>query len=152
MQDYFTPTLLKYGNRNKQYNTRPFKFKFLLGGPIETKSDSISYIMSLFSWNIRAGNLQEAFTYLPDTIKSLSYNHSVAIITIQFYFYEVDFQADHASGSTGLQLIPNCILVVLKNGTIQYFRVYRKGIACHKFLRDPNKINKFTRKLFDKLK
>jgi len=65
MQDYFTPTLLKYGNRNKQYNTRPFKFKVLLGGPIETKSDFMSYLMSLFTWNIRAGNFQKAFSIYP---------------------------------------------------------------------------------------
>lgn len=151
LQYYFESSKVKYGTRNEYYDIRPFKFKFTLGTTKDIMSDSISYIMSLFSWNIRAGNLQKAFAYLPDSILNLSYKRPLAILTNEFYFYDIDFQAHYASGSTGLQFRPESFIVILKNGNIQYFRGYRKGIAYHKVLKNPSFIDKFTIKLLDKL-
>ncbi len=149
---YFTTVFLEYGNRNSNYNIRPFVFKFPLGSTEKTKSDTISYIISSFSWNIRADKIEEAYKYLPDSVLALSYLQPVAILTNDFYFSDIPFRAAYASGSTGLQFRPETFLIILKDGKIAYFRGYRRSLMYRKIEKNPEFINKITHKLFDRLK
>jgi predicted SnoaL-like aldol condensation-catalyzing enzyme len=148
---YLTTDYFNYGIRNSNYNIRPFIFKFLIGSTKDRKSDSISYIMSNFSWNIRAGNIEEAYKFLPDSIKKLSYLQPIVVLTNHFHIYDIPFRAAYISGVTDLQFIPETFLIILKDGEIAYFRGYRRSIKYKKLEKNPEFINKFTHKLFDKL-
>jgi hypothetical protein len=152
VRKYFSTELLKYGNRNSHYNHRPFVFKFLLGSTEKIESDSISFIMTSLSWNIRAGKIQEAYNFLPDSIVKLSYHLPVVVITNDFYFFDIPFRAAYISSSTGLQFSPEVFIVIIKEGKVVYFRGYRKSLYYKKVEKNPDFIGRFTHKLFDKLR
>jgi hypothetical protein len=107
--------------------------------------------MANLSWNIRAGKIKAAYKFIPDSIHEQSYFRPVALLTNHFYFTDVPFRADYASGSTGLLFRPETFLIILKDGEIAYFRGYRRSIKYKKIEKNPEFINKFTHKLFDRL-
>jgi hypothetical protein len=149
---YFVADFVMFGNRNSNYNQRTFKFIFKNGYKEETESDSISYVVTDFSWSVRDGKFEEAFKFLPDSVIMLSYQKPVAILTNRFRFFDISFRAAYASGTTGLQFVPLTNLIILKEGKIAYFRSYRRAVYYKKIERNPGFIYKFTVKLFDKLK
>jgi hypothetical protein len=151
LKEYFSVERIDIGPKDSLFKFRPFKFKILLGGPETTLSNLNDYNIAKFTWNIRAGKMEQGFEFLPETIKKLSQERPVAIFTSNFFFYGVSFQAGYAQGSTGLQVIPDCLLVILSKGEVLYYRNYRKRYGYEKFERRRESKEKFTRKLFDKL-
>jgi hypothetical protein len=149
---FFAPDFVKYGSRNTNYNQRTFIFNFPWGHKEKTFSDSVSYILTHYAWNIRAGKIEEAIKYLSDSIRMLSYKQPLAIITNRFRIFDIPFRAAYISGVTDLQFIPETFLIILKDGKIEYFRGYRRSLKYRKIEKNPDFINKFTHKLFDKLK
>jgi hypothetical protein len=147
----FSTEILHFGNRNSNYNHRPFVFKFPFGSTEKIESDSISFLMASLSWSIRAGIDEEVYKFIPDSMFKWSINKPIALLTNHFYFFDVPFRAAYASGSTGLQFRPETFLIILKDGEIAYFRGYRRSLKYKKIEKNPEFINKFTQKLFDKL-
>jgi len=148
---FFAVDFVKYGSRNTVYNQRTFIFKFPWGHKEKTFSDSVSYIITHFAWNIRAGKMEEAIRYLSDSIRMLSYKQPIAIFTNRYKIFDIPFRAAYISGVTDLQFIPETFLIILKEGEIAYFRGYRKSMKYKKIENNPDFINKYTHKLFDKL-
>jgi hypothetical protein len=148
---YFKPKVFEYGYRHAYWGVRPFRFKVLLGGTEEVKSDTASWQLSNFTWNLRAGDTKKAFEFLPDTLLQLSYNKPVVIFTNDFFFFERSFQAGFASGTTGLNVIPNCVITILINGEPSYVRSYRKNSKAEKLLNNSRRVENVNLKLFDKM-
>ena len=67
------------------------------------------------------------------------------------YFGEKSFLSGYAEGSTGMQVIPDIICVIIKNSEVVYFRSYHKRLQYLKVKDKPDKLMKINRKLFDKL-
>jgi hypothetical protein len=107
--------------------------------------------MSNFTWNIQAGKIEEAYKFLPDSILALSYRLPLMVLTNDFYFFDIPFRAAYITSSSGLQFVPKSFLILLKEGKIAYFRGYRRSLYYRKIEKNPEFINKFTQKLFDKL-
>jgi len=135
------------------YSIRRFNFKVgLLGKYEKIKGDSISWLLSKFTWHTRDGKPDSAFKYLPDSIYNLSYTYPIVIITNNFFFFEKGFVSGYAEGSTGLRIVLSLICTVLKNGKIIYYRSYRKAFPYFKIIDDKEKLISINQKLFDKLK
>lgn len=149
---FFTAKKVIYGKRGEKQEVRPFRFKILLGGPEEINADTTSYMLAKFTWNIRAGKKEEAMKYIPDTLLQLSNSKPVLIITNDFHFYEMEFQSYYASGTTGMNFIPDCLLVVLYKEEIQYFRGFRKRYKLEKVFNNHSIIENITLQIFDKIK
>jgi len=135
----------------RSYKVRPFKFKVLLGNTTEVKSDSLSWLLSKYTWLIRLGLQDSAKAFLPDSIAALSYTKPVLIISNDFYFYEKSFFSGYAEGSTGLNVIPAMNIAIISKENVIYFRTYRKRFKYMKIKDDPQQIMNIHRKLFDKI-
>jgi hypothetical protein len=131
-KEYFVTDFEKYGGRNTNYNQRTFIFNFSGGHKEKTFSDSVSYVITHFAWYIRAGKIEEANKYLPDSIKMLSYKQPIGVFTNRFRIFDIPFRAAYISGVTDLQFIPETFLIILKDGEIAYFRGYRRSIKYKK--------------------
>jgi hypothetical protein len=135
----------------RTYEMRTFKFRVFLGTSESVKADSTSWLLSKFTWHIRAAQPDSAKRYLPQSIYELSFSSPVVIITNDFDFFEKQFVSGYAVGSTGLQFIPDMICAILKKGEVVYFRSYRKRLQYFKVMEDRNKLIAINEKLLDKL-
>lgn len=135
----------------RTYEMRSFKFRVFLGTSESVKADSISWLLSKFTWHMRAAQPDSAKRYLPQPIHDLSFSRPVVIITNDFDFYEKQFVSGYAVGSTGLQFVPDMICAILKNGQVIYFRSYRKRFQYFKIIDDRNRLIAINEKLLDKL-
>jgi hypothetical protein len=141
VKSIFKAEYKSFGIRGQAYDERPFNFRQVIG---------IKY-MKADTWNIRAGKKNEAMQYLPVLLKEMSYDKPVIIITNAFEFYEIEFQAYYASGSTGLNFIPDCLVAIVYKGEIQYYRNYTRRYKFERIQKNPKIIYEMTLNLFDKV-
>ena len=152
MHDNFKILKLSTNRDLKTYQIRRFKYKVLIGTSRDMKADSISWLLTKFTWHINANQPDSAFHYLPDSILHLSFAKPTAIITNDLFFYDKDFFSGYARGSTGLQMSVDMRCSILKNGKVIYFRTYGKRYHYFKIIDDKEKLISINQKLFDKLK
>jgi hypothetical protein len=150
VKSIFKAEYKSFGIRGQAYDERPFNFRQVIGIKY-MKADTSSYLLSRFTWNIRAGKKNEAMQYLPVLLKEMSYDKPVIIITNAFEFYEIEFQAYYASGSTGLNFIPDCLVAIVYKGEIQYYRNYTRRYKFERIQKNPKIIYEMTLNLFDKV-
>lgn len=151
LQKYFAVQRIDIGPRDDVIRRRPFKFKISLGGTEDAVSNWVDYNLSLFTWNIRAGNTDSAYTFLFDTLQKLSFIKPLVIITNDFYFFSANFVAGFARGGTGVQMLAHFLIVILSKGEIVYYRNYRNGYTHRRLESNPKLKEKIVHKLFDKL-
>jgi hypothetical protein len=151
LQQYFPVERIDTGPKDSLFRFRPFKFKVLLGGTEKSLSSLVDHNISQFTWNIRAGKPDTGFRYLPDTIKKLSFQKPVVILTNRFYFFGGNFQAGFAQGGTGIRTILDFHVIILSKGEIVYFRNYSNDYSYDRLERKPHLKEKIVHKLFDKL-
>jgi hypothetical protein len=151
LQEYFKVERIETGPKDSLFKFRPFKFRILLGGTEDALSNLVDYNISQFTWNIRAGRTDTAFSFLPDTLLILSFQKPVVIFTNDFYFFGANFQAGFAQGDTGIQMLAHFLIVILSKGKITYYRNYRNSYSFNRLERKPHLKEKIVHKLFDKL-
>lgn len=151
LQKHFQVERVDIGPKDDVFRKRPFKFRVLLGGTEFARSNWVDYNLSLFTWNVRAGKMDKAYTSLFDTLQKLSFIKPLVIITNRFYFFYVNFQAGFAEGGTGIRNILDFHIVILSKGEIIYYRNYSNDYSHHRLERKPHLKEKIAHKLFDKL-
>ena len=149
LRNYFFVNPLEFGNPDSLYKRRRRDTSLILGYPTLT-SNLVSYKYIQFVHGINGNQLDEAFSFLPDTILKLSDSLPILILTNYYGFFIGQFMAGYAEGSTGLVFSPDMHCAIIKNRKVVYYRNYDKKFSYRRFMRN-GFTEKVTHKLFDKL-
>jgi len=150
LENCFKVNLFMYSKRWENYAERSFGVKW--GVTSYVFSDTSSFIMALFTSRLRKGKIEEAFSYLPDTLLALSSQNPVVIITNGFFLYNISFAVGLGEDNTGVNFVPTIDAVILKNRKVVYFKRLKKRFMFGKIKDNPQKMLEINQELFDKLK
>jgi hypothetical protein len=139
-------------NARGEYKIRPFVYRERIGKIAQTKSDSISWVFSNCSWGVKDKLMEQAYGWLPDTIKLLSYKHPVLFFTNNHYFWQLGFVVGYSEGVSNLNWRITAMAVAVYKGAFVYFRSFKKRYNFKNAERDYELISHITGKVLDKLK
>ena len=147
--NYFRVRHVEYNRTERDYKFRPFQFRVLLGRTETVRSDSLSWLISNALWTIRAGDVPNGLSFIPDSLLKQSYVQPVGLMTTSFRYYDYPTAVQYFDDlSRGHRLEPNSVFLVLKNGKIVFMNNFRKSYDIYNLLFKNEVMVRSQRKLF----